>query len=71
MYTVFMKRCQFDKFSDRSLKEKKEYVTNRLERIAKLIDVSFGTMTAKEMFLSKLNFQKEFFDRLTVTVGTK
>lgn len=53
-----------DKFLDKGLDEKLEYLNKRLARLNELKLISFSTRTADEMWKAKLSFQIQFFENL-------
>ncbi|BCJ94443.1 metal-dependent phosphohydrolase [Anaerocolumna cellulosilytica] len=63
VYRIY-ETLQVDKFSEMGLLEKREYVTNKVGRLGKLMEVNFGTSTAKDLWCSNLMYQKEFFEKL-------
>lgn len=63
VYRIY-ETLQFDKFNEMGLQEKIEFVTTKLKRIDKLMEEDFGTLTAKKLWISKLKFQIEFYEKL-------
>lgn len=55
---------QYIKFSSKSLVEKKEIIKLKIENLEKNKELELGTKTAKEMWISRLVFQLEFFRKL-------
>lgn len=55
---------QYTKFSELSLEEKTEQVNETLAKLEKYEHLELGTKTATEMWKEKIEFQKEFYQRL-------
>ena len=53
-----------DKFLDKGLDEKLEYLHKRLARLRELEGISFSTKTADEMWKTRLSFQIKFLENL-------
>ncbi|MBQ7729197.1 MAG: HD domain-containing protein [Spirochaetales bacterium] len=53
-----------DKFLDKGLDEKLEYLNKRLARLNELKLISFSTRTADEMWKTRLSFQIKFLENL-------
>jgi len=53
-----------DRFLEKSLEEKKEYVQKRLDRLKELKDMPMATETAGEMWKSRIAFYTEFYEKL-------
>ncbi|MBP5163381.1 MAG: HD domain-containing protein [Spirochaetales bacterium] len=53
-----------DKFLDKDLDEKLEYLHKRIARLRELEGISFSTKTADEMWKAKLSSQIQFFENL-------
>lgn len=55
---------QYEKFSERSMEEKKAYLAARLKNAQDFREIEFGTETAKKLWISRLDFQKEYYSKL-------
>lgn len=53
-----------DRFVEKNLDEKREYIVNRLRRLNELREEKFSTKTADEMWKSRLAFHIDFLERL-------
>ena len=53
-----------DGFLEMGFDEKAEYVSARIEKLKKFIDMPMGTQTAEELWHERLGFYIEFFEKL-------
>ena len=55
---------QYIQFSDMSLDEKKEKVAATIERLNRYKDMKLGTVTAKELWIQRLDYYIGFYEKL-------
>lgn len=53
-----------DGFLKMEFEQKRQYCTKRLDRLRELIDMPMGTMTAEELWRSRLSFYISFYEKL-------
>ncbi len=53
-----------DRFLEKNLDDKSEYVEKRLAKLNKLADMPMGTPAAEEMWKSRIAFYTEFYEKL-------
>lgn len=62
-YRIY-ENLQYRKYSDMTLEQKVEYVNTTLEKLPKFKDLEFATTTSKQMWVDKLDFQIEYYNKL-------
>lgn len=55
---------QYNKYSEKKLEEKRAFVEEYLHRLGELRKVSTASETGQRMWLAKLDFQEEFYNKL-------
>lgn len=60
---------QYQGFSELSLEEKQDKVTSMLEKLKGCKDIKLGTAAANEIWLQRLDFYIEFYQKLNAQLG--
>lgn len=62
-YRIF-ENLKWAKYDEMSLEEKKTHCENMIEKLEKFKNLDFATETSKSMWIEKLDYQKEFYEKL-------